>query len=36
MVLFSACPMMMLYICTKVGENISKGFRIIEQTQLPW
>ena len=26
MVLFSAHPLMMLYICTKVHENISKAF----------
>ena len=31
-VLISAHPLMMLYICTKFRENISKGFRVIERT----
>ena len=29
---FSAHHLMTLYICTKFQENISKGFRVIEQT----
>ena len=36
MVLDSANPLMMLYICTKIGTNIPKGFRAIERTRLPW
>ena len=30
--LFSAHPLMMLYICTKVYENILKGVRVIKRT----
>ena len=29
---FSAHHMMTLYICAKIQENISEGFRVIEQT----
>ena len=27
--------LVLLYICTKFHENISKGFRVIERTQFP-
>ena len=30
---FSACSLMMLYICTKFYENILKGNKVIEQTR---
>ena len=33
--LFSAHPMIMLYICSKFYENISKAFRVIELTWFP-
>ena len=33
--LLSAYLLIMLYICTKFNENISKGFRVIERTRLP-
>ena len=32
-VLFSACSLMMLYICTKFYENILNGNKVIEQTR---
>ena len=31
-VIFAHC-LMILYICTKICENISNGFRVIERTQ---
>ena len=35
-ILIFAYSLMMRYIGTKVRGNISKGFRVIEQTQFPW
>ena len=32
--LWSACRLMMLYICMKFHENILNGFQVIEQTRL--
>ena len=33
--LISAHRLMMLYICTKFRENISKGFKVFERTRFP-
>ena len=30
--IFSAHPLIMLYICLKFGEKISYGFRVVERT----
>ena len=32
---FSGHYLMMLYICTKFWENISKDFKVFEQAQFP-
>ena len=34
--LFSAHCLLMLYISTKLHENISKGFKVIKRTQCPY
>ena len=33
--LLSTHPLMTIFICTKVRENISKGLGVIERTQFP-
>ena len=35
MVLNLAHHLMMFYICTKFRENISRGFKVLEQTRFP-
>ena len=35
-VLFSAHPLIMVYICTKIRKNILNGFRVMERTQFQY